>query len=38
MNFKNSESSENLKKCTKNKNNNDDEKFENISHLIQVQS
>ena len=36
--FKNSENSENLKKCTENKNNNNDEKSENISHSIQVQS
>ena len=38
MNFKNSKSSENLKKCTKNENNNDDEESENISYSIQVQS
>jgi hypothetical protein len=36
INFKNSKSSKNLKKYIKNKN--DDEKFENISHSIQVQS
>ena len=27
-----------LKKCTKNENNNNNEKFENVSHSIQVQS
>ena len=34
--FKNSESSENLKECTKNENNNDDKKSENVSYSIQV--
>ena len=35
-NFKNSESSENSEKCTESKNNNNDEEFKNVSHLIQV--
>ena len=30
--FKNSESSENLKECTENKNSNDDEESENVSY------